>query len=138
MVVKLVCDWCGMKFIRIAPPSSLKYKSHYCSKHCAMVAAREKFRPEQGVVLTNSGHLMSREPNHPNHNANNQVPYAHLVMEMYIGRYLKPKEVVHHKDGDPLNNHISNLELMTLGEHVTLHNNMKVRNTNGQFIKNVP
>ena len=34
-----------------------------------------------------------------------------LVMEQHLGRYLLPTEVVHHIDGNPRNNDISNLEL---------------------------
>ena len=36
-----------------------------------------------------------------------------LVMAMNIGRPLEKKEVVHHKDGDHLNNQIENLELFS-------------------------
>lgn len=34
-----------------------------------------------------------------------------LVMEQHLGRYLEPTEVVHHIDGNPRNNDISNLKL---------------------------
>lgn len=33
------------------------------------------------------------------------------VMEQHLGRYLDPKEVVHHRDENPSNNAIENLEL---------------------------
>jgi len=35
------------------------------------------------------------------------------LMEKHIGRKLKPKEIVHHKDGNSLNNSLENLELVT-------------------------
>ena len=44
------------------------------------------------------------------------------VMELCIGRALFDYEVVHHKDGDKANNSISNLELLTKGNHSVLHN----------------
>ena len=44
-----------------------------------------------------------------------------LVMERYLGRELKPDEIVHHKDGDPLNNEITNLELTTRQKHSAYH-----------------
>lgn len=45
-----------------------------------------------------------------------------LVMERYLGRELRPDEVVHHKDHDKTNNNIENLELLTNSEHTRLHN----------------
>ena len=44
-----------------------------------------------------------------------------LVMEKYLGRILSRKECVHHKDGNPRNNDISNLEVMDRSEHSRLH-----------------
>lgn len=43
------------------------------------------------------------------------------VMEKHIGRPLEKKEIVHHIDGDRLNNDIDNLCLMTMSEHAALH-----------------
>jgi hypothetical protein len=44
-----------------------------------------------------------------------------FVMESFIGRKLSNQEVVHHKDGDILNNKIENLEIMELSEHSRMH-----------------
>lgn len=40
-----------------------------------------------------------------------------FVMATHIGRPLKRKEIVHHRDNNPENNTIDNLELMTSGRH---------------------
>jgi len=44
-----------------------------------------------------------------------------LVMEKYLGRELTRKEIIHHKDGNKLNNELSNLELMTQSKHIKEH-----------------
>jgi hypothetical protein len=42
-----------------------------------------------------------------------------LVMSQELGRVLRRGEVVHHRDGDPLNNHPSNLEVFqTNADHL--------------------
>lgn len=44
-----------------------------------------------------------------------------VAMEEFIGRKLLHKEVVHHIDGNRLNNALSNLMLMSSSEHARLH-----------------
>ena len=43
------------------------------------------------------------------------------IMEQHIGRYLTPKEIIHHKDGNISNNDISNLFITTFSEHSRKH-----------------
>lgn len=44
-----------------------------------------------------------------------------VLMERHLGRKLEPWELVHHKDGNPQNNAIENLELVEWGAHTTEH-----------------
>lgn len=43
-------------------------------------------------------------------------------MEQYLGRRLNRYEVVHHLNGNKMDNRIENLQLMSLSEHTRLHN----------------
>lgn len=53
---------------------------------------------------------------------NKVISYPKFLMEQKLGRKLLPNEQVHHKDGNPLNNDIDNLEIKLLGEHQREHN----------------
>lgn len=75
-----------------------------------------------GRVKTGNGHMYIYAPSHPFSNQKGQVMEHRLVMEKKLGRYLTPEEVVHHMDGDKLNNDESNLELFAnRGEHLKAH-----------------
>ncbi len=43
-------------------------------------------------------------------------------MENHLGRAMKKGEIIHHIDKNPLNNDISNLQVMTTSAHSKLHN----------------
>lgn len=49
------------------------------------------------------------------------VSYPKWIMEQAIGRSLASNETVHHKDEDPLNNEITNLEILDRSTHGKLH-----------------
>jgi len=75
-----------------------------------------------GQTITKLGYSMTLAPNHPFVNKMRYVMTHRLVMEKHLGRYLQPHEIVHHKDGNKLNNNIENLELLEgQSEHAGLH-----------------
>jgi hypothetical protein len=47
------------------------------------------------------------------------------VMEQKLGRRLASNEIVHHIDGNPLNNDPDNLMLLTRSEHMRLHMSLR-------------
>lgn len=52
-----------------------------------------------------------------------------VVAEEMLGRPLDPKEVVHHKDGNHLNNDPSNLEILpSQAEHARIHMEERLKN----------
>lgn len=49
------------------------------------------------------------------------MSYPKYLMEQKLGRPLLPNEDVHHKDENPLNNDLDNLEIKIHGEHQREH-----------------
>lgn len=64
-----------------------------------------------GRMIDKDGYVLVKNPSHPHCTRHGYVREHRLVMEAYLGRYLDPKEVVHHKDKDKSNNSIDNLGL---------------------------
>jgi hypothetical protein len=58
-----------------------------------------------------------KRPNHPQADKQGYVAEHRIVCEEYLGRYLELWEIVHHKDGNGLNNDINNLILTSKREH---------------------
>ncbi len=52
--------------------------------------------------------------------------YARYLMEQNLGRKLEDGEVVHHIDGNTLNDNEENLSLVKQGEHCALHNFQRI------------
>jgi hypothetical protein len=66
---------------------------------------------KNGVRVDKYGYREILCPDHPFAKRNGCVAEHRLVIEKYLNRYLKPTEVVHHRDGNRQNNAIANLEL---------------------------
>ena len=75
----------------------------------------------KGYIITHNGYKMLQVKNHPNKDSKGYVREHILVVEKEIGRFLNKGEVVHHIDGNKLNNNIENLKLMSDYEHRKLH-----------------
>lgn len=67
------------------------------------------------------GYIKIYFPDHPKSTKDGYIMEHDLVMECYIGRWLKKDEVVHHKNHITNDNRIENLQLLTKSEHARLH-----------------
>jgi len=47
--------------------------------------------------------------------------YPRHLLEQKLGRKLLPNEQVHHIDENPLNNELTNLDIVLIGEHQRMH-----------------
>ena len=141
------CPICHKKF-HLRQYHKNKSKNNYCSRECFRLAKMEYMKGEgnhqdglKGSLnaswkanrkISNLGYYKIRMLEHPFRDCDNFVLEHRLVAEKYLltlensvevdGKfYLNPDLVVHHKDGNKLNNDVNNLEIMTLSEHTKLH-----------------
>ncbi len=79
-----------------------------------------------GRTQDSYGYINIYSPNHPYKSKKKTVKEHRLVMEKHIGRYLYPKEIVHHINGIRDDNRIENLQLLNNhSEHMkNFHNNI--------------
>lgn len=86
--------------------------------------------------IIRDGYKYTHTLDHPLRTANDRIRSHRLIAERELmvdeqsilidgKKYLDPKLEVHHKDGDRLNNDISNLVILTKGEHMKIHRKNK-------------
>ena len=89
-----------------------------------------------GKMIDKQGYILIRKLKHPFCNNNGYIREHRLIMEKHIGRFLKPEEIVHHKNSKVDDNRIENLKLFkNISEHCKIHpeNGMKTRFKKGNF-----
>jgi hypothetical protein len=64
-----------------------------------------------GMIKNGSGYILILKPKHPFANNLGYVRRSHLVMEKIIRRHIKPQEVVHHINGNKIDDRPENLKL---------------------------
>jgi hypothetical protein len=87
----------------------------------------EKTPRWKGGILEYGGYRYVYMPNHPNATRGNKtyILEHRLVMSIYLGRMLKSDEIIHHINGDGLDNRLENLELVTRAKHNKIHKFLK-------------
>jgi len=106
--LQLVCAECGNPFS--CPPSVLKKgKGKFCSQTCANRAKGRAMSVTR--QFKQNGYVYVKTWDHPFRSKQNLVAEHRLVVEQAIGRYLTPKEAIHHIDTCKTNNSLDNLFL---------------------------
>lgn len=112
--ITLHCTVCGKPFGVF--PYRLTQNVAYCSRACRGIDRRGK--PASNLRTgryIDKGYVNIRIP------GQGYILEHRLVMEQHLGRPLLPTEHVHHRDGNRSNNDIANLQIVSRGEHTSLH-----------------
>lgn len=89
-----------------------------------------------GIKRRNDGYVLIYNPSHPHARYGNYVYEHRLIMEKHIKRFLDPKEVVHHINGDQSDNRIENLMLFkNNAEHLSVEMKGKMVGKNNPYWK---
>ena len=108
-----ICTACGVSFVS---PRKNKTTMCFCSQKCSInyMKGENSYAYKNGFVINSAGYKCIK--------IGDKYIYEHrLIMEEHLKRKLKSYEVVHHIDGNKLNNNIKNLKLMKKSEHDKLH-----------------
>lgn len=134
-IAKLSCDNCGVLFDRelheLSPKRRNNLYKHFCCEcdakslggKMAGVIRSEKTKNSVGKRIKPKGgyYEIYTRKTHPYRPEENWVREHIIIMENFLGRKLEKNEVVHHIDGNKINNDIENLDICTINEHNNCH-----------------
>jgi len=79
-----------------------------------------------GRLTQSDGRILLLCPDHPHAQKKGYMRRSRLVMEKYLGRYLKPEEIVHHRNEILSDDREKNLRVFSnVGSHVKFHKGLR-------------
>lgn len=101
-------------------PSAAKGR-HHSDKAKRKMSEAKKIHGSGHKKIRDDGYVALYYPEYPKSNSEGYVMEHRFIMEQHIGRFLNDDEVVHHINHIRSDNRLSNLALMTVKEHMSLH-----------------
>ena len=112
------CLRCKTEFHRHNGNVSAKYCSRLCACRDRNTTAHQKKAGKVGGFITGE---KTRGTGTKGYIKRNQRHEHRVVAEKVLGRKLRKKEIVHHKDENKHNNTPENLSVITQSDHIKIH-----------------
>ncbi len=125
-----ICECgCGRKtsIAKVSIPKRRNFLGHplpYIHGHSSATAKRgtpEHHKYRGGSYVDNNGYKRVKDIGNPQADKDGFILEHRLVMSRYLGRAIEGSEIIHHRNGNRLDNRIENLEIMNRSTHRTLH-----------------
>jgi len=98
------------------------------------IGKREKCSAWKGGIKISDGYILLYKPEHPMARKDGYILKHRLIMAKKLRRNLVKNEVIHHINGNRIDNQIKNLKLYkTSGKHI-MKNHAKKDKTTGRFL----